>query len=517
MLLLLLLLLLLQDEVGAAGLTTVSNASFSGTTRFIGNEWGALQTRGGGGCSGCPGCWDCSPETISGIPLAVSFDGPLVLQDNSMAVNFPSTWPYNATAMESIPSRGAGVHAVNTMLLVKGPTITTGHMQDAVVIQQGTAQFLGAFTARDNQISSGPSLPAIAVLYFYKVRATFHGSFVCAQDTRPSQAIPAATTELNTACISAFTSKLDFRNTVTAINNLGTGWNAPVLGCFESDIRFRGRAQISGNARKRAWSDDLQASGSVSDEDSAGGAWQVRDCRIVADKRVTFYDNSAIAVTPAPGNVTYGAGGAVSADNSSLVFKGGLEVVGNEAPRGGGLHLTGSLLRVSGGSFVCKNNVAARQGGCMYAVRAYGTDTPPWGLGSVILWNSTSSCVQNNSASNVTVTDDSGMYFDPAGGVTGPCLAALAIVDSKVNYVGSGHMFGNNHSPAGTTSCDIAAFKGPDRGYNASETSFSCDGAQKRSIGAYNIGGDVCGSNCTSNNCTCPSPAEWSVAACKCT
>lgn len=35
----------LKDEVGAAGLTTVSNASFSGTTRFIGNEWGALQTR----------------------------------------------------------------------------------------------------------------------------------------------------------------------------------------------------------------------------------------------------------------------------------------------------------------------------------------------------------------------------------------------------------------------------------------------------------------------------------------
>jgi hypothetical protein len=35
----------LQDEVGAAGLTTVSNASFFGTTRFIGNEWGALQTK----------------------------------------------------------------------------------------------------------------------------------------------------------------------------------------------------------------------------------------------------------------------------------------------------------------------------------------------------------------------------------------------------------------------------------------------------------------------------------------
>jgi hypothetical protein len=34
-----------QDEDGAAGLTTVSNASFFGTTRFIGNEWGALQTK----------------------------------------------------------------------------------------------------------------------------------------------------------------------------------------------------------------------------------------------------------------------------------------------------------------------------------------------------------------------------------------------------------------------------------------------------------------------------------------
>jgi hypothetical protein len=38
-------LLFMQDEVGAAGLTTVSNASFFGTTRLIGNEWGALQTK----------------------------------------------------------------------------------------------------------------------------------------------------------------------------------------------------------------------------------------------------------------------------------------------------------------------------------------------------------------------------------------------------------------------------------------------------------------------------------------
>jgi hypothetical protein len=34
-----------SNEAGAAGLTTVSNVTFSGVTRFVGNTWGALHSR----------------------------------------------------------------------------------------------------------------------------------------------------------------------------------------------------------------------------------------------------------------------------------------------------------------------------------------------------------------------------------------------------------------------------------------------------------------------------------------
>jgi hypothetical protein len=86
----------------------------------------------------------------------------------------------------------------------------------------------------------------------------------------------------------------DFRNTVTATNNLCIG-GAPVLYCSGSDVCFRGRAQFSGNIRNHAW-DMSQAVAGFSDGDSAGGAWNLWSCRVVADKQVGFYNNSAVAV-----------------------------------------------------------------------------------------------------------------------------------------------------------------------------------------------------------------------------
>uniref|UniRef100_A0A383VZA6 Right handed beta helix domain-containing protein n=1 Tax=Tetradesmus obliquus TaxID=3088 RepID=A0A383VZA6_TETOB len=55
-----------SDEAGAAGLTTVSNVTFSGVTRFVGNTWGALHSRG-----------------TSSQPVWMLFHGPLLLLSNN--------------------------------------------------------------------------------------------------------------------------------------------------------------------------------------------------------------------------------------------------------------------------------------------------------------------------------------------------------------------------------------------------------------------------------------------------
>jgi hypothetical protein len=68
------------------------------------------------------------------------------------------------------------------------------------------------------------------------------------------------------------------------------------------------------------------------------------------------------------------------------------------------------------------------------------------------------------------------MYNDLSGGVTGTCLAALAIVDSRVNFIGTGHTFDNNHTADGSTNCDIVVFTAaaPTMQNNVDDTMFTC-------------------------------------------
>jgi hypothetical protein len=420
---------------------------------------------------------------------------------------------YNVTGKTIVPHSGAAVHAAHTTLVVKGPTTISGHPQGAVALFHSTASFSGAVTARNNKVSGDNiAILSSAVLALQNAQATFQNRFICAQDSKEPEAGASST------CITAWESSLEFRGAVTASNNPSTK-NAPVLHCFWSVVRFRGRAVFQGNSRRYAW-DAHAAMFGYSDFDASGGAWNMRSCRVVADKRVVFHNNSAVTTygygseLPPFNTTTYGAGGAISALNSSLLFKGGLEVVGNTAPRGGGLYLAGSLLKVSGGSFVCKDNVAARQGGCMYAISSF--QQQPWGPGSAILINTTSSCVQNNSAFNETDKSTNGMYIDESNGYTGSCLAAVAVVDSKVNFGGPGHNFGNNHATGGSPGCDIVVFTAHNFNYNVTDIGLTCNGAYNRTFGAYTIGGDVCAGNCSSSSCACPLPAKWAEADCKC-
>jgi hypothetical protein len=435
-------------------------------------------------------------------PIWLTFDGPLVLQDNSRAINY--SMDYNVTGKTIVPHSGAAVHAAHTMLLVNGPTTISGHPQGAVALFHSTASFSGAVTARNNRVSGGYiELLAFAVLALLKAQATFQNRFICDQDAKEPEA------DVSSTCIAAWESSLEFRGTVTASNNPSTK-GAPVLHCSGSVVRFRGRAVFKGNSRRYVWVVSWMFSG-YSDSDASGGAWNMRNCRVVADKRVEFYNNSAVTTygsgpeLPPFNTTTYGAGGAISVVESSLLFKGGLDVVGNTAPRGGGLYLAGSLLKVSGGRFVCKDNVAARQGGCMYATSS-----------SAILINTTSSCVQNNSAFNETAPAANGMYIDESNGYTGTCLAAVAVVDSKVNFAGPGHNFGNNYAADGSPGCDIVVFTAHNPFYNVSNAGLTCNGAYKRTFGAYTIGGDVCAGNCSNSSCACPPPAKWAEADCKC-
>jgi hypothetical protein len=431
-----------------------------------------------------------------------------VLQGHSRAINYSKN--FNITGKTEVALSGAAVHVANTRLLLKGPTTISGHQQGAVALYYSTAKFQAAVTARNNQVTKeDPESPAFAALEFRNAQATFMSSFVCAgaQDMGKLQAVPVPAVKpsaMVTPCISASSSALDFRGTVTATNNLCTR-GAPVLGCSRSEVRFRSRALFSGNNFNRSWTRSLGYWG-YSDFDASGGAWKLRDCRVVADKWVVFANNTAVGLRrTSPINTTAGAGGAVSAQDSSLIFKSGLEVVGNTAPRGGGLFLAGSSLKVSGSSFVCKDNVAARQGGCMYAMSS-----------AAVLLNSTSSFVQNNSAFNETVPSTDLGFTDESNGYTGACLAAVAIVDSKVNFGGLGHNFGNNLAADGRPGCDIVVFSAHNLSENVSDAGLTCNSAYNRTFGAYTVGGDVCAGNCSSSDCACPPPAKWTEAAGKC-
>jgi predicted outer membrane repeat protein len=316
-----------------------------------------------------------------------------------------------------------------------------------------------------------------------------------------------------------------------------------VLSCHNSSVRFKSQATFSHNHKVNVWW-NLYAGFEDAWAASGGGAWCLKGCRVVAEQRVCFLNNSADA-----------GGGAIHAcKGSTLVFAGGLELSGNSATLGGAVFLGGSRLQVTGGQVVCKGNVAGHQGSCLYATASDWQEI--WNLYDIrngrqalVIWNTSASCVQGNSITNGSMPGSNpGVLVDAIASrdprtvgsngscsttTTGACvgLGAITLAGSRLRFGGTGHNFGNNRADE-SLSCDIVAFPRylermvpymppppgmPEGGGGTNFTaSFACAGRAPRFAGAYQVEGDVCAASCKGANCTCGVSSKWSEAACSC-
>jgi predicted outer membrane repeat protein len=500
----------------------------------------------------------------------IVFEGPLLLQHNSKSIedcevnqnhmdwqNPPWSWP-NKTLL-SFEGSAFGIQAANTTLIVNGPTTLLGNTQGAIAVTAGSAVFKGAVTATNNQGKAG-------VLVFKNSTAEFKDSLLCIHHADASNMTHEQPEDDSSSCIQVQNSAAVFRGSVTVKGSVQVAcseenrgpcihWGGAAMSCDNSSVRFLSSATFSHNI-KRFIKDyaGLNTQPVWSAWNIGGGAWNLRACKVVASHRVRFLNNSAI-----------GGGGAIHAtQRSSLVFAGGLEVSGNSAALGGGVFLAGSKMQLSGGRMLCKGNVAGEQGACIFASAAeylsedysgrmllppktpavfwqeYSIVTP---YESLVVWNSSASCVQGNSIVNGTMHDPAvctmkyRASYDPAPvlvNMTDICLAAVALAGSRVRCLGSGHNFGNDHAE-GNYSCAITVFpvymssiEGFGDGHSDYQNknftgSFECIGRVSHHHNASlhapynaNVEGDVCAASCKGDTCLCRPGSEWSEAACKC-
>lgn len=290
--------------------------------------------------------------------MAAVFQGPVLLHDNTRRANYSYydflIIPENLTA---VPAYGAGIFATNASLLVNGVLSLLRNKPGALLLQASTATFTQAVAARNNQDTSG-------VLLITDSTAIFQGPFTCSQDSQqydPQSPLPLHTT----TCIRAERSSLELAGPVSATNGLQMpcGYHGvpcenrggAALSCEGSSIRFKGRARFVGNAYAGA-----EGWGTVEPvTELGGGAWRLHSCRVAAEQWVGFTGNAAGVEKYLWQELS---GGAVCAVNSSMVFQGGLALTGNNASRGGGVWLTDSRMKLSGGRLVCKDNVAQLSG-----------------------------------------------------------------------------------------------------------------------------------------------------------
>lgn len=167
-------------------------------------------------------------------------------------------------------------------------------------------------------------------------------------------------------CINVRSSTVVFHGTVTATDGLQVACpsdyygpcvdnGGAALSCDKSSVHLTSHATFSRNTQKSI--NQGLPPGTFGIDSVGGGAWHLKGCRVVAEQRVRFLNNSAI-----------GGGGAIHAmQGSSLVLVGGLELSGNSAYVGGGVHLGGSRMQLTGGRMLCRSNIAGYQGACMYA------------------------------------------------------------------------------------------------------------------------------------------------------
>jgi hypothetical protein len=306
-------------------------------------------------------------------PVSVVFQAPsyVLFSGNTRLANYSHSssydppwdnWPAQQAPdnMTEVPSYGAGIVATNASLLVDGQLSMLGNKPGALLLQSSTATFTRIVSARNNADNKGQQVIKDST-------ATFQNLFVCNQDSKqhglPNEP-PLPPVVHTTTCIRVERSALQFDSTVIARNGLQApcdGYAVPcesrggaAISCEDSSIKFKGRAQFSGNVYVAAngWGTVEPA------EELGGGAWRLRSCNVVAEKWVGFRGNAA-------GWKGYQdlSGGAVRAVNSSMLFQDGLELTGTNASRGGGVWLNGSKMKLSGGRLVCKGNVANTQDG----------------------------------------------------------------------------------------------------------------------------------------------------------
>ncbi|WIA20430.1 hypothetical protein OEZ85_004843 [Tetradesmus obliquus] len=162
---------------GAAGLSTVSNVSFWGVTRFVGNTWGALQSRG-----------------TKNWRVWITFNGPLLLLNNSKPATgsafsdvfgdtsgpFP---PSDATAM---PTNGGRFACIGNAAECDGSCLYMEY--DSTVLFNGSASCITGNTAMGNSSNGmcvtgytlgqplhGPVMGALSITRNSSVRFIGHG------------------------------------------------------------------------------------------------------------------------------------------------------------------------------------------------------------------------------------------------------------------------------------------------------------------------------------------------------
>jgi hypothetical protein len=233
------------------------------------------------------------------------FDGPLLLQHNTKSVddcpsdvepidynNPPWTWPNKTRVL--LEDSASGLQAANTTLLFNGSVTLLSNTQGAIAVAASTAVFKGAVTAANNQGSGG-------VFSFISSAVDFTARFTCSQHAESSDVTPAQQSQQESDnCLDVKNSAVVFHGSVVATRNVQVAcpweycgpcihYGGAALSCDNSSVRFRSQATFTGNTKKaiQSWA-GTWGIGSI-----GGGAWNLKGCRVVAEQRVRFLNNSA--------------------------------------------------------------------------------------------------------------------------------------------------------------------------------------------------------------------------------
>jgi hypothetical protein len=444
---------------------------------------------------------------LPGKSISLKFKGPLMMADNSKsfrevqvpALSFPED-PTDPDKGQAV-MRTSGLYAAGpTRLRLRRSATFTNNTKGALWLSSSnsSAHFAGPVTLDRNSdaYKAGMTFINSSVSFVGPLRCSFAKPWPDA-NTSDSAVVHYIVygIQAHGGCIAATGSTVVFSKPVKFLSRPGTGNFSSDHGltCSRSNILFKGTASFAGGA---------------------GNMWKLEKCNVVAEQAVVFknsqstdtviyidMDNASIPLTEP----------ALVASAGNLVFKAGLVVSGNSA---GGIVLKDKQrLTTQGPSMTCVNNTGTGMrfiglhGACLYA-----------GGQSVVIWQTTSGCVQGNSCMDDTVCISTACRPPGFPRVNATCGAIWLEEDSTLDFGSSRVAFGGNvrRTPSGElVEADVIVFE---QWYDQSSAAgFTCSGGLRRGLGEYSIQGEVCAPGCTGNVCTCPQGTLWSAAACQCT